>query len=184
MFVDYGTQLNNIGLQLQNIGNQIKNIGIQNPMMYNQQFDFIGKEIFIIGNQIINYGMQISNIMNNIQNMQMINQMEMMNQFNQMKMMNQMMPQLNNQNNTSLNQIIPIFFQFNNKNKRTIIINNDATIGELLKRFVNENNLEYNKFRFLFNGSSLDINDKTKIKDYTIYSYSTILVYELGQLPG
>ena len=146
-------------------------------MMYNQQFDFIGKEIFIIGNQIINYGMQISNIMNNIQNMQMINQMEMMNQFNQM------MPQLNNQNNTSLNQI-QIFFQFNNKNKRTIIINNDATIGELLKRFVNENNLEYNKFLFIFNGSSLSINDKTKIKDYVILDYSVILAIELEEIPG
>ena len=177
MFVDYGTQLNNIGLQLQNIGNQIKNIGIQNPMMYNQQFDFIGKEIFIIGNQIINYGTQISNIMNNIQNMQTINQMEMMNQFNQM------MPQLNNQNNTSLNDI-QIFFQFNGKNRRSIIINNEATIGELLKRFVKENNLEYDKFGFIFNGSSLSINDKTKIKDSLIHSYSTILAYELGENPG
>ena len=183
MFVDYGTQLNNIGLQLQNIGNQIKNIGIQNPMMYNQQFDFIGKEIFIIGNQIINYGMQISNIMNNIQNMQMINQMEMMNQFNQMDMMNQMMPQLNNQNNISLKEN-RIFFQFNNGKKRSIIINNGATIGELLKRFVNENNLEYNKFLFIFNGSSLSINDKTKIKDSDIYFSSIILAYETGEVPG
>ena len=71
-------------------------------MMYNQQFDFIGKEIFIIGNQIINYGMQISKIMNNFQNIQM---------FNQMEMMNQMMLQLNNLNNTSLNDI-KIFFKF------------------------------------------------------------------------
>ena len=183
MFVDYGTQLNNIGLQLQNIGNQIKNIGIQNPMMYNQQFDFIGKEIFIIGNQIINYGTQISNIMNNIQNMQTINQMEKMNPFNQMNMMNQMMPQLNNQNNTSLNYIY-ILFKIYNKNIRRIIINNEATIGELLKRFVNENNLEYDKFRFIFNGSLLSINDKTKIKDSIILSGSTIFAYETREVPG
>ncbi len=58
-------------------------------MIYNQQFDFIGKEIFIIWNQIINYGMQISKIMNNFQNIQM---------FNQMEMINQMMLQLNNLN--------------------------------------------------------------------------------------
>ena len=152
-------------------------------MMYNQQFDFIGKEIFIIGNQIINYGTQISNIMNNIQNMQTINQMEKMNPFNQMNMMNQMMPQLNNQNNTSLNDI-QIFFQFNGKNRRSIIINNEATIGELLKRFIKENNLEYDKFGFIFNGSSLSINDKTKIKDFKIHFYSTILAYELGENPG
>ena len=68
--------------------------------------------------------------------------------------------------------------------KKSIIINNEATIGELLKRFVKENNLEYDKFLFDFNGSSLSINDKTKIKDSYILSGSTILALELRGLPA
>ena len=47
---------------------------------------------------------------------------------------------------------------------------------ELLKRFVNESNIEYNKFGFSFNGSSLHINNNKKIKDYIILSGSKILI--------
>ena len=170
---------------------------IQNQHLYNQQTENIGKEIFNIGNLIINYGMQMTNIINNIQNcnnqsiemyyqmnMQMMNQMNMpmMNQIN-MQMMNQMNSKLENNNiNTQIdandNNIYFLCFKFNNGKKKYINVSNEITIEELLQKFVNENNLKIEDFFFIFNGSKLSLNDKTKIKDFPLGYGSMILAYE------
>ena len=181
MFINYGIQLNNIGIQLQNIGNEIQNMKIHNQHLYNQQTENIGKEIFNIGNLIINYGMQMTNIINNIQNCN--NQsIEMYYQMN-MQMMNQMNSKLENNNiNTQIdandNNIYFLCFKFNNGKKKYINVSNEITIEELLQKFVNENNLKIEDFFFIFNGSKLSLNDKTKIKDFPLGYGSMILAYE------
>ena len=174
MFNDYGTQLNNIGFQLHNIGTQIQTFGIQNQNIYQQQLENIGREIYNIGNQIVNYGMQITKIINNMQNMNM----QMINIFNQMQManqMNQMMPQLENPNKEF---IYSLFFKFNTGKEKCVNISGEKTVEELLKNFINENNLPDKNFAFIYNALELNINDKTKIKDSGIKNLSRILVYE------
>ena len=179
MLGDYGTQLNNIGFQLQNIGTQIQNLGIQNQNIYQQQLGNIGIEIYKIGTQIINFGMQMTNIFNNMQNMNM----QMINIFNQMQManqMNQMMPQLENPNKEF---IYRLFFKFDSGKEKCVNISAEKTVEELLKNFINENNLSEINFAFIYNALKLNINDKTKIKDSGIRDLSKILVYEYKKNP-
>ena len=180
MLGDYGTQLNNIGFQLQNIGTQIQNLGIQNQNIYQQQLGNIGIEVYKIGTQIINFGMQMTNIFNNMQNMNK----QMINIFNQMQManqMNQMMPQLENPNKEF---IYSLFFKFNTGKEKCVNISGEKTVEELLKNFINENNLADKNFAFIYNALELNINDKTKIKDSGIRDMSKILVYEYKENPA
>ena len=183
MFIEYGTQLNNIGNQLHNLGTQIQNMGMQNQNFYSQQIWNIGNELFSFGTKIIDYGNVLTNIINNINNMNM--NIQMFNMFNQMKMMNQMnaMNNLENKINEVRSNInfYRICFKFNNGKRKYIKVNSETTVENLLNNFLNENNLNDKNIDFIFNTSKLNLNDKTKIKDYPIYDASLILVYEYNE---
>ena len=126
----------------------------------------------------------MTNIINNMQNMNM----EMLNMFNQMQMMNQMNNEMIPNNNNNINEteelIYRIFFKFNNGKKIFVNISNEKTVEELLTKFINDNNLIPDNFNFLFNASKLNINDKRKIKDYPINNAALIYVYELRENPA
>ena len=128
----------------------------------------------------------MTNIINNMQNMNM----EMINMFNQIQMMNQMNNQaiLNSDNNNNINKtediFYVIFFMFDNGEKKFVNISKEKTVEELLTYFIKDNNLNPDNFKFLFNGSHLNIKDKRKIKDYPIDNASLIYVYELRDNPA
>ena len=183
MFIEYGTQLNNIGNQLHNLGTEIQNMGIQNKNLYSQQIWNIGNELFSFGTKIIDYGNLLANIINNINNMNM--NIQMFNMFNQMKMMNKMnaMNNLENKINEvrSNNVIYRICFQFNNGKQKLKNVDSETTVEHLLNNFINENNLNDKVIDFIFNASKLNLKDKTKIKDSPITNGSIIKVYEYNE---
>ena len=98
MLNDYWMQLKQIGTQLQNMGLEIQKMGMVNIMNQNQ-FQAIGMQISNMGLQIFNYGIQMSNLILNMQEINMNMNMQMPAFINQMQMMPQMNQPKNNYSN-------------------------------------------------------------------------------------
>ena len=122
--------------------------------------------------------MQMTNILNNIQNMNF----QGFQMFNQMPLVNQMMPILGNKFDNIKNNknIIRICLIFDSGEKKNINVDDEITVEELLQKCVNENNLNFENFNFFHNVSELKRNDKTKIKDFPIRNLDLIHVHEYG----
>ena len=166
---DYGTQLKNIGIQLKNIGTQILNDGMLNQTIFQNQLQYMGTHISNMGIQISSYGTQIINIMNNINiNLNMLNMINQMN-INMVQMMKNM-NNMNNNNNFDSKKIniVNIIFDYRIK-KTNIPISEEATVAEVLNKFI-ESEFEgknKKKIRFIYNGHRIDEDEykNKKIKE-------------------
>ena len=141
MMLNIGNEMLNMGIQISNIGMQIFNMGVQ-MLNQNQNMGIIEQNPFM--------GMQMN------QNMNMIKQMEQI--------------EINNiNNNDNDNEKPKINFCFINQRglKINIALEEDKTIEDLLKLYINKKGLEYNvidneEVRFYFNAQKINSNDKTK----------------------
>jgi len=184
-----GNQLKNYGMELQNMGIKMQNFGMQLQNMMGN-----------IGNEIQNMGIQISNIGIQIFNMgvQILNQnLNMPNMIEQ----NQFLGNLMNQNMNMPNQIQQIGINNNVKDTKKLKLNflfetqrgiktfitsdDDITFEDLLKLYINKIGLNYSYVEnediyFLFNGSRVNIHDKTKVKNSinNYFGYTHIWVIE------
>ena len=182
MLNNYGNKLKNIGTQLQNMGTEIQKIGMQNIITNQNQLQAIGMQISNMGLQLFKYGVQISNL---LFNMQQIN----MNMQNQMQIMYQQMNQtMNNNSNNEENCIcddpnfIRIIFDYFGKRK-LVIANKDLTIEEIFNKYLKEQNLDKNLICFLYNAKALKYDSKTKIKEiFPITNLAFITVYEYNRI--
>ena len=59
-----------------------------------------------------------------------------------------------------------------------IKVDSETTVEHLFNNFINENNLKDKSIIFIYNASKLKLKDKAKIKDFAIFNYSIIKVYE------
>ena len=173
-----GIQLKNFGGQLNDIGMQIQNMGIQ---MQNISQD-IRMQMQTLGNQISNIGMQvfnIGNLLNQIMQMNMINSMN--NRFREHNLYgNNMNNFINNDFNIEDNKMINIFFKdTEHGEKTTITISEENTIEELrniyFKKIGKNPDIEKNKFWFLKNGFIVQLDNKTKIKDFKLPNGYSVL---------
>ena len=185
MFVDNGNQLKNYGIQLQNMGMEIQNFGIQmkNNIMQNignqiqiqdigNQIQNIGAQISNIAIQIFNVGTQVSNIIMNQYNVNLMNQNDLMNTC----MMNGINEEIINDNFDS----IKMNFLFETVSGRTnnIAMNPNRTVEDLLKLYLNKMGLnlvdvQKKNIFFVYNGETIDIKEKRKIKEFFLSCNST-----------
>ena len=152
------------GIQLQNIGTQIMNIGLQLQNMMNSfgiPLQNMGQQISSISMQIFNMGMQISDM-----NIPLFNN----NLFQGQNIFNMNI----NKNMEEVNTCIK--FDISSRGIITINCNNNISIEELIKRFLEKVNYKENKEKLLFvyNGKAINQNEKKSIVDYGL-KYSSIL---------
>ena len=187
---DNGTQLKKIGLQLQALGTQIQNTGLQLSFMNNNygiQINNMGIEISKFSIQIFNIGMQVSNVN---QNPNYSNEFLMNNMMGNMNMMNFNQPleniEINNNNLYNNNEnnfddsIIFIKFENNFGKKNVININKNATMKELLNRYlikIGESYGNLDKFTFIYNGKTINQNENRTILEYGIKNGSKIFLF-------
>ena len=191
---DYGTQLKNIGMQLQNMGLEIQNMGMQNPYIFQNQLQNIGIQVSNYGIQIFNFGVQMTNIINNIQGINMNFNIQMSNMLNQMKMMEQMNPlMINNNNNEEKNKCNNSNCSCNNPNyiriildycgeRKFFVVNKEQNVEEIFNKYLEEKNLDKNNIDFFYNASKLKYNNKTKFKETPLVNCSVIIVYEYNRI--
>ena len=186
---DNGTLLKNIGMQLQNFSLQIQNMGIQisiiNPN-FGIQMKNIASQISNLSMQIFNIGMQMPNINQMQNNNNFFQSPNFFNQMQNLEMINHIQQRDNTYNMNNLNNLeeldegpkYNIYFrnQINGQNT-TIIISPTKTIEDLFNLFklkIGENQEFMKNHNFLFNGKTIQTNDKTSIKEYGIPNNNTI----------
>ena len=135
-------------------------------------------------------GMQISNQNQNMNNMMEQNQFMGMQIFNMPNQndnlsMNAYRNNINNKED-AINSSEKINFTFETENgaKIPFYCDENITVEELLKLFINKVGLEYDlikkeKIYFIFNAQIIDINDKRKIKEVFRYKFNIIIVKEI-----
>ena len=188
---DDGTELKKMAQQLQNFGAQIQNLGMQISFLnqnYGVQMQTLGLNISNIAMEIFNIGTKISNInqiqYSNISNLN-INQMLMNNIMNN----NQSIGMTNNNGyDINLNKNEPklgVFFYDSISGKRTsIIVSIDKTLEELFNLYADKDGIDIDKYKFLYNGKTLNKKDDTRIKDFGLVHGSNISVIKLQLLGG
>ena len=170
---DFETQLKNYGLQ-QNLSSEIQNLGkqLQNMMQnFGVPLQNMAIQISNFAKEIFKMGLQMSNNNNNqiisnnieLQNQSMINNDIFINDIN---------------NKINENLITINFFTY----KGNIFINckENITVEELLKIFIKKFNFEDNeeKLNFLFNGLTINHQEKKKLYEFGLYKGSSIVVIE------
>ena len=191
-----GTGMEIIGMQISNLGFQILNIGIQMIKTLNQmpinllnvkdQIQKIRMELINLeenynnnmNNNMNNMGMNMNNNIYNIMNyMGMnMNNMGMNNIMDNMEMNNNFEP-------NNLKRKFNAFFIDMNDNTNNLILDEDITVDEMLKTYLNRINRpdyinnEKITFKYTFNNEILKFGDQTKIKD--IQSFSNLLKIEV-----
>ena len=154
---NFGIQMKNIAFQISNLSMQIFNIGMQMPNINQMQNN--------------NNFFQSPNFFNQMQNLEMINHIQQRdNTYN--------MNNLNNLEELDEGPKYNIYFrnQINGQNT-TIIISPTKTIEDLFNLFmlkIGENQEFIKNHTFIFNGKTIQTNDKTNIKEYGIPNNNTI----------
>ena len=189
--MDYGAQLKYFGMQLQNIGTQVQNIAIQMSLMncIGMQLKNMGENVSNIGLQIFNMGLNISN---NLNNAFQINN-NLCGVIPKIDIINQMNYPLYNQNNNLINnenkeKYITIKFWNTTSNEIINITTTvDKTIEELLQLYIQKKGLNaecLKKISFIFNGITINQNEKKTILNYGLMHQAKIAIYENQNLIG
>ena len=188
------SQVDNMKFQIENIENQNNNM--MNPMMQTNQIGdqilILSMQMFNTGIQTFNIGKtlsmnlnkyfdqlkKISEQLNNLikqeeMNQQMMIQQEMMiqQQIMAQQQMNfqhqQMMEQNFREQKIKEWKIVNLLFRAQNGNLKTIVIETERTIKELIDKYMEVvYGFENRNIIFVFNANKLNRNDNRKIKEY------------------
>ena len=177
---DHGTQLKNFGMQLQSYGMQIQNMVVQMPMIIQNigiQLQNMASNISNIGNQIFLLGVNLSN--NSNMGFQMNN-----NIFGEMPGMNNInqFPNFDDENN-----IISIYFKYNNEISTTITTSSEKSVEELLNLYMQKVGLNSDFLKtmtFIFNGNTINPKEKKNLLNYGFHHRDTILVFKQRNVIG
>ena len=179
-------QLENMGIQMMNMAIQILNTVIDNKMMMGMDNSNIYQSIQMVKSQINNIEMKTN--MNNINLMAMNNMMGMMMPNDIMNNMN-MMGQMSNNNNEFNVKQKSFIFQTSLGTKKHIICKYGMTVGEVLKKYLNEMGRPElinspDRIAFLYNGQKLSFQDQTKIEEKFNGEYVNIKVIDNKNMIG
>ena len=157
----------------------------------NQNHKFVLQQIQIMLSKLSDHIFKANSLILEINNM--INQINITyenNQINFIQMnnnpfnfnmnLNPFFNKLNNESN--INQKINVTFNFNNI-KTNLAVDNNITINEVLNLYLKkkgiENIIEIDKLVFIYNGETINFNDKRQIKDLDIRktNFCVLIVY-------